>query len=433
MKIHSIVRPLLVVVFILTLTFSCKKKEGPTAGIEIQPDNTQLGLFTTDTFEVVCITQRLDSVRTESTTLNSIGSYQDPSFGTIRNSYVTQIRLSSENIDVNQLKKFTVDSVVLATVYNGYYGDLDAQNFYVYRVSEDLNPDSSFYSNYKIKTDANPIGKLENYQPNPAQNFSENGADQSPQLRIRLDSSFGVELFNAPALAYTSNEQFLLAFKGFHVKTNNPAQPNNTGGQIGINLEDDLSRLLVYYHDVNGETATIEYLINDKCIKFNLSNNDYSGSDVDQAFETEIAGQKKFYIQSMGGVVTVLKVPHLKKLIANGPVIINRAQYIFSIENGSNSRYSPLIQLYTFGITEEKNIFDTPDRAEPYYGGAFTDDLQYKLTMTRYYQQVLNGEFEDRGLMLMELGGNFGRSVIGGPKSTTSPLKFVVSYTPINY
>jgi hypothetical protein len=152
MKIHSIVRPLLGVVFILTLTFSCKKKEGPTAGIEIQPDNTQLGLFTTDTFEVVCITQRLDSVRTESTTLNSIGSYQDPSFGTIRNSYVTQIRLSSENIDVNQLKKFTVDSVVLATVYNGYYGDLDAQNFYVYRVAEDLNPDSSFYSNYKIKT-----------------------------------------------------------------------------------------------------------------------------------------------------------------------------------------------------------------------------------------------------------------------------------------
>ena len=430
---YNFLRPLTGVVIILALFSSCKKKEeGPTAGIEIQPSNTQLGLFSTDTFEVICTAQRLDSVRTEASSFNSVGSYQDPVFGTSRNSYITQFRLSSENIDVNLLRTFKIDSVVLATVYIGYYGDLDPQNFHVYRLTEDLNSDSSYYSNHSVVSDPTPIGKLENYSPNPAEKFLENGEEQSPQLRIRLDSSFGVDLLNAPALAYTSNEQFLLEFKGLHVKTENASQANNTGGQFLMDLEDDFSRVLVYYKTQAGESGILEYLINDKCVKFNLSDNDYSGSEVEQAIDNPITGESRLYIQSMGGIVSILKVPNLKQLNANGPVIINRAQFVLTVEAGSNSRYAPLPKLYTFGITEEGNIFDTPDRKEPYFTGGLTDDLQYEMTMTRYYQQVLNGQYQDRGLMLMELGGNYGRSLIGGTRSASNPLKFVVSYTPVN-
>lgn len=430
---YNFLRPLTGVVIILALFSSCKKKEeGPTAGIEIQPSNTQLGLFSTDTFEVICTAQRLDSVRTEASSFNSVGSYQDPVFGTSRNSYITQFRLSSENIDVNLLRTFKIDSVVLATVYSGYYGDLDPQNFHVYRLTEDLNSDSSYYSNHSVVSDPTPIGKLENYSPNPAEKFLENGEEQSPQLRIRLDSSFGVDLLNAPALAYTSNEQFLLEFKGLHVKTENASQANNTGGQFLMDLEDDFSRVLVYYKTQAGESGILEYLINDKCVKFNLSDNDYSGSEVEQAIDNPITGESRLYIQSMGGIVSILKVPNLKQLNANGPVIINRAQFVLTVEAGSNSRYAPLPKLYTFGITEEGNIFDTPDRKEPYFTGGLTDDLQYEMTMTRYYQQVLNGQYQDRGLMLMELGGNYGRSLIGGTRSASNPLKFVVSYTPVN-
>tara|TARA_B100000508_G_scaffold141073_1_gene145933 strand:- start:836 stop:2137 length:1302 start_codon:yes stop_codon:yes gene_type:complete len=432
MNSFSLLRPLLGVVLVFSLFYSCKKKEGPTAGIEIQPGETQLGLFSTDTFEVVCYPQRLDSVRSDGNALTSVGSYQDPIMGTIRNSYVTHVRLSSENIDVNQLRTFRVDSVVLASVYSSYYGDLDAQSFYVYRVTEDLYLDTAYYSNKKVSTDPTPIGKLENYTPNPFAKFTENGEEQPSQLRIRIDSTFGVELFNAPTLAYTSNEEFLKVFKGFYVKTDNPPQPSNSGGQMLLDMEDDYSRLLVYYTTPTGENEILEYLINDKCAKINLSDNDYSGSEVESAFDNPTLGQNKIYVQAMGGVVSILKIPNIKQLNSKGPVIINQAQFIFNIESGTNVRYSPLPRFYTFGIKEDGNIFDTPDRKEIHYGGEISEALEYKLTMTRYYQQVLNGLYEDRGLMLMELGGNYGRSVIGGPKSSTSPLKFVVSYTPIN-
>ena len=134
----------------------------------------------------------------------------------------------------------------------------------------------------------------------------------------------------------------------------------------------------------------------------------------------------------MGGVVGIIKVPNIKQLNKNGPVIINRAQFVYNIETGSNARYAPLKQLYMFGIADSNKIFDTPDRLEAYFDGSLSSDLNYKLTLTRYYQKVLNGEIEDRGLMLMELAELYGRSIINGPKATQSPLKFVVSYTPVN-
>jgi hypothetical protein len=134
----------------------------------------------------------------------------------------------------------------------------------------------------------------------------------------------------------------------------------------------------------------------------------------------------------MGGVVTVVKIPHLKKILQNGRVILNRAQLVGAIEVGSNARFSPLFNLYPFGITSDDKIFDTPDRLEPYFDGALSSDNTYTITLTRYYQKVLDGEIDNQGVMIMELGEIFGRSIINGPASSQSPLKFVVSYTPIN-
>ncbi|MGB0403524.1 MAG: DUF4270 family protein [Salibacteraceae bacterium] len=427
----DIFRPLLGVVLFLTI-FSCKKEEGPTAGIEVQPNENQLGLITTDTLEVICVTQKLDSVRTDGYTYNSVGSYNDPEFGITSNSLVTQIRLSAKNSDVNLFPTLDVDSVVLALEYQGYYGNIDAQNFYVYRLTEDLIVDSAYYSNHAIKTDVNYIGKKENYTPDPNGTFTENGDEQQGQLRIQLDSAFGRELLDADPLAYTSNDEFLKLFKGFHVKVDNPTQATNTGGQYLFDLEDEYSRLLLYYTDPQGDPGVIEYLINDDCVKFNISENDYSGSNVEAAFDDPIAGNQNFYLQAMGGVVAVFKVPHIKSLSKNGPIIINRAQYTLSMKTGSNSRFAPLLEIYPFGINENGDLFDTPDRKEGYFSGAFKDNLTYELNMNRYYQQVIDGKIEDNGIMIMELAENYGRTVISGPKATSTPFKFVVSYTPIN-
>ena len=430
--LQKFARPLLGVVLFISL-FSCRKEDdGPTAGIEVQPVENQLGLISTDTFEVECFTRRLDSVRTDGYTYQSVGSYVDPVFGIANNSLVTQVRLSSENIDVNQLRTFTIDSVIFAMRYVASYGNLDPQNFYIHRLTEDLLADTSYYSNHNATYETTELGSLLNHEPDLSTEFIEEDVEQPAQMRIPMDTAFGNELFNADALTYSSNEEFLKVFKGFVVRVDNPGQTVNTGGQVLFDLEDEYSRLLVYYRNTAGEAGVIEYLINSRAIKFNQSANDYTGSEVEMAFEDATVGKQNLYIQSMGGTAAVLKVPHLKELTKNGPVIINRAQFILSMKDGSNTRFEPLLNLYPFGLSEDGNLFDTPDRLESYFDPSFTSDLEYVLNMNRYYQQILDDKYEDNGLMVMELAENFGRTVIPGPEASSTPLKFVVSYTPIN-
>lgn len=430
--VSNILRPLLGVVVVLGLATSCKKKEGQTAGIDVQPNENRLGLLSTDTFTVEVQTKRLDSVRTDLQTKNVLGSLVDPVFGKVENAFVSHVRLSSENIDINKLRSFKIDSVVLALVHDTYYGDLDAQTFEVYEVNEDLLKDSAYYSNHNLKYTPNKVGELANKEPNPTVKFKENDKEQPAQLRIPLDSAFGRKLFDAPALAYTSNDEFVKEFKGLYVKVNNTSQNTNEGALLGFNLLDPYSRLLVYYEEPDGSHSVLEYLINDKSKRFNLSNYDYSGTDVGNAFDNLNEGKNKLFVQAMGGTVGVLKVPNIKSLAKNGKVLINKAQFRISVETGSNSNYAPLLNLYLFGIKEDNKIFDTPDRKEPYFTPKITSDLKYNLTVTRYFQQVLDGQIEDNGLMLMDLGSIYGRSVINGTESNVLPLKFVVSYTPIN-
>ena len=76
--LRNFIRPqfLGVVLILAIVSSSCKKKEEnlqPT-GIEAQPSENLLGLLTSDTFQLTCTTQRIDSVRTDASTLNTVGS-----------------------------------------------------------------------------------------------------------------------------------------------------------------------------------------------------------------------------------------------------------------------------------------------------------------------------------------------------------------------
>ncbi|UTW64414.1 DUF4270 family protein [bacterium SCSIO 12741] len=431
LKNYHIVRPLIGVAFFLVLAAGCRKQDGNAAGIEVQPEDQLLGFEITDTFSITCVTKDMDSIRSDQADVNSIGSYHDPVFGKVAHSTVAQIRLSSETIDADLLSTFQVDSVVLSLAYFSLYGEFDPQTFEVYRLTEDLGVDT-FYSNHVAQVESTPIGLLKDHKPNTSLVISVDGEEEVPELRIPIDSAFGRELFDAGASVYSSNENFLDVFKGLYITTNNPSQSSGEGATILFDLLSEYSRLTVFYKNNIGERGKLDYVINSNSKRFSTSKADYTGSEVGMALDNPAAGQQTVYVQTLGGTNVEIKVPNIKKLKENGPVVINKAQLILPVKTNTAVPYAPIPQLFVFGLTADGEAFRVPDWTETFYGGVLDDNFEYKFGLNRYFQAVLNGDFEDNGLIVMDLGEYNGRSIINGPASADRPMKLVVSYTPVN-
>lgn len=431
-EIKNLWRPLFGVALILAILSSCKKKENPYIGIEVQPDNTALGLFTTDTFLLTCTTLKMDSTLSDNAATGVVGSYQDPIFGLVKTSTIFQYRLASDNIDIENLKTYRIDSAVLSLAYSGYYGTLENQTFKVYEVQEDLTTDKRYATNYKVSKSTNPVGKLENFKPNLSDIPVIDGTPEVPEIRILLDSSFAMKLVSVNSSAYNSIGDFLQEFRGFVVKAENPGQKENTGAQLLFDMLSDYTRLTLYYTQTDGSKGKSDYPINESSVRFNKTENDYSGSPVESAFNSPVVGKNNIYVQSLAGTQVKIETPDISRLFEKGKVILNKAEFQFPIASGSLSQYPAIPQLFMFRINDDGVIADTPDKGELHYDGKLgTSDYTYRFGLTRYFQQVLNGKLSNNGLILRERGEEFGRVELSGPEASSRPMKLVVTYTPL--
>ncbi len=90
-------------------------------GLDVQPPNDKLNVFTVDTTAVIAYSQIVDSVKTDETSLTLLGSMVDPVFGSSTASFYTQFRLSQTAFDFGTTP--FPDSLVLALDYEDFYGD----------------------------------------------------------------------------------------------------------------------------------------------------------------------------------------------------------------------------------------------------------------------------------------------------------------------
>ena len=89
-----------------------------------------------DTTTVVTSTELDDSLLTDELSLQLIGKYNDPTFGTSTASVYTQVNLEgTPAFGINPI----ADSLVLCLAYAGYYGDtLPSQKIDVYQLTENM-------------------------------------------------------------------------------------------------------------------------------------------------------------------------------------------------------------------------------------------------------------------------------------------------------
>lgn len=424
------------------LAVSCN--EDSTIGLDVQPEGDLLHTRTSDTASIITYTLREDSVKTDDLPSGTalIGSYNDPVFGYTEASLYSQFQLPTNG---PQLGGLTLDSIVLSLAYEGltrFYGsvtDGDVQTFRVYQVIEDIKKESSYYSNQTVNVYPVPLGSA-TFNPSVTDSVLVGGVKEKPQVRIKLDKTFGQLLMDAGS-NLDNNTVFTQYFKGLLIKPETPNQPTSEGAILYFNLLDGKSGLTLYYKE--GTVAkTYRLVVNANTARFGNFRHTYpsSGPVAAQLLDSTL-GQNLTYVQSIGGVKAHILFPHLENFTDSGKIAINRAELVIKADPSYiESKYPAPNKLFLIPVTSTGaagNLLTWPDFQEglSYYGGIYDPAAkEYRFTINRHIQSILDGRTTDYGLYLVVSGNSVtaDRLVMGGGGNPNHRIKLRLTYTKLD-
>ena len=385
--------------FAVFLLNSCEKDN--EFGIEINPDSNTLGAIYSDTFSIHTFSVISDSIRTDELNGPSpLGNYIDPVFGEVNASIITQIRLEQsysfipDNGDTNDI---VIDSVVLYLAIDGYYGDIDEQEFKVEILDEDIFKDSTYYNTTNIITKTEDISNGLSIESNPLfpGYFSGSLVDKAI-LGIPLN----IEEFARPIVNESGNStldgndgdnEFLTFFKGIKISSSKGIN----GGLYYINLLNSFSRIRLFYRDTSGissehDTLDFDFNINSNCGYYHKVEHDYTGTEIENVVNQPNLGQNQFFIQTLGGVDGRITIPSLDSLIAK-PILINKAEIIFPFEDYLYDDYPSPSSLFISRKNSEGKYEFLPDLFEGSIGGNFNVvNKNYTFNITRHLNEVVS-------------------------------------------
>lgn len=280
-----------------------------------------------DTLTVKASTFQFDSLIVSSNRL-LIGAYTDEVFGKIQSKSYMQLVNSTYDIDDDAV----YDSIVLILNYDTYfYNDtIPSQEYKVFELLEDIEPDEvTYYNTTDFNYNNTPIA-IKNFLPRPNKNDS---------LDIKISDAYGVSLFNKIKDNDINNsEEFLDEYKGLLIEAN-----ENTNTSVLGFSKDSFLRM---YYTINDEIENLEKTID---FTFDALNtfNQISSNKTETYFET-IVDQETFlpssetddssFIQSGIGILTRIDIPYIKSLndISGDGVVID-AKLKFTLKQNSFS------------------------------------------------------------------------------------------------
>lgn len=428
---------LLSALFFTILLFSCKK-DG-----ELIPafDEGNLSVLFTDTFSITTSVVPEDSLRTDLAVYHLLGLYNDPIYGPKSSSIYTQMNLTGSNVDFGTNP--ILDSVILTMSYQGFYGDDESSmSIRVFELTTELSSNNDYYSN--TFTSHNPAFlTTKTFTPNPKDSVSISFDTilRAPHLRINLGNDFGNKIFAGDINGsndLSDDATFQQYINGLYITTENTVSNTtlapNTGSIAYFDMNSALSTVIVYYND----TSSYEFTINSGTVKYSRFDHNYSGTDVEKHLNNDIAKDTTLaYISTMAGVKTKLFIPHLKDILKDGSVIINKAELIIPIELGTDGRYDPAVAtLAVVGIDADNSPVILPDLNEglEYYGGSLDEiNKTYTFNISRTVHDLIYNTDTDYGMYLLPSGSSITskRIVFGSWSNPVSNIKLSITYSKI--
>lgn len=424
--------------FALIMLFGACQKEESEIGSDIQGEG--LAVSTTDTFALVTYPELIDSMESDETSINLLGAYNDPIFGGVNCGFVTQIVPEATTQSFPSLVDLTMDSVVLSLRFAAinYYANLDDITVEVYEIDDVLQRDDQVYYTFDTPTTIGPnlvLAGAETLTPDFVKSVVVGTDTLSPQLRIHLDPSVGLDLV-ADSQAGLMGENFATTtFKGLYVKvTVDDGAPNfglgaGEGTVLYFALEDLLSKMTIYYHDGSDVYGNFDFFINSTCARYNLINYDRSATEIQTALDDPTLGQDAFYTQG-GAIRAVVKLPSITDFYTNAegdydPKIINKAVLILPVQDFQTDPFDPSTSLFIARIVDDKLSTFTNDYGfgSSLSGNTVTyneDSKEFRFTMTREIQAILNGDFANVGYRIYApafFASTVERIIFNGPNS----------------
>jgi hypothetical protein len=436
--------PLWVSLFLALFTISCNKNE--EIGSTIQPKENLLGVNFNKSIPVIAHTVLEDSVRTDETILNMIGSYHDPIFGTTTAGMYTQFRLTSSAVSFGANP--ACDSIVLSLAYTqGFYGDTNhtssPMKLDVYEIAEDFSIDNNYYSNQRLGVYKNNLLSNYNFIPNLKDSVKVGTTNYAPHLRVKLKKSLGDKIIDASSPSdLNDNPSFIKFFKGLYITAN---KMSSGGSIVYINSTSSISKLTLYYHNDSAASLSYNLVINENCARFNTFEH-YKYFGANSAFKQQISGDTSLgnnllYLQAMAGTKVRLKFRRAldSTFFDNTPlkyVAINKAEIVIK-DSSTIDALAPPATLSLVVINTDNTLSFLPDvvYGEAYFGGTYNSTTQeYRFNVSKYLQNaLLKGSFDDNGLYMVVSGsavlGN--RAIIKGPQSLKDNMRLEIIYTKL--
>ncbi len=408
----------LTVMLVLALT-ACN--DSSDIGSELIQGNLSDIVYTdTITIEATTITQESEIVYTEVTANQPVnylfGKLDSPIFGTAESSIYTEIRMisgfnsSSQEAIFDSLAFATFDSLILSLEYDSVrtYGDtLLPQSLEVFRLSESMDNNATYYSDQDFMTFATPIGSVSGFLPRPRQQYelveprgmSDTDTTLVRTLRVPLDPALGMELLNFDSTTFANSENFLTAFQGIKIV---PGAGNQT--MLGFALNSTQTYMKLYYK-LNGESRSIRFVVDALSTKFNHFDHDYTGSFVEPYIDDAVQGEDLIFTQGMSGVRTSIAFPYIQDL---GDVAVNNAEleltYAFDVPMNDTTLYNAPVRLVlsyededgdTKYITDFNAALSSGDLSS--FGGVQADEddngvyiKKYRMNLSSYIQDIID-------------------------------------------
>jgi len=398
------------VIYILALIssflfFSCS--DSNVVGLEIQPNSDIIEIFNGEVineidslnpplYSLLLSTHSEDSLRTDETTSLLLGSINDPIFGLNEGSFLTQISLSENNVDLGENP--VVDSVVFSYSYSGYYGDLTSPtSIAVKYVDLNIYKDSVYYSNHQFS------GAFASTEDLLLDFTISSDTSISPILKMTLDNSIGQQILDLGNSILVDNETFQENFGCFSFNE----YSSIANSIIYLNPSGSNSNFTIYYHNSISDTLSLSFALDGDAARINLFN--------DKPLSNLNINSEYSYVQSMSGFRTNIEIENLDNLRLDlAGKSINHASLNFNVTDFDT--YSPHDKLFLVRENSEgSNVFltDFTIEGDSHFKGELNGD-SYDFNISRYFHKLLNDTSYSNKLILISSGGaiNAHRTII---------------------
>ncbi len=425
----------LVTIFLFVMA-SCTNQSSPI-GLDLMDD--LVGTDFTDTVTVEAYSVLEDTVVTSNLSANLVGCISDPVFGNSHAATLAQFQLSGASVNFGENP--VIDSVVLTLQISGYYGDTTSMcGIRVYRLTEDMGTDVSYYQNSEVGYDPTPLNySLQGYPISPNTQVVVDTGAYNPHLRIRLSQSFGQYLLNNQNALNTNISS---VFKGLCIDA--ISHTGSVGYMFLTNINSALSGIMLYYHNNSDKNMRYQLSCTAKSAHYTKMSHSYSASQSSD-FVSEVLngnkdlGKKVLFLQGGGGVKTRITFPHLADAFAsiNDRVVIHRAELVITNVRPDEQFLIQPAGLTLQGITKDGKVNFIPDddyyTSASYYGGVYdASKHEYRFRITRYVQQLVlkQGDLTNSlNLVVRGAGIRPNRLVLGGTEENSSRLRLELSYS----